>query len=38
MTDLHTWLIVAVVALVTALLRFLPFVVFNDNPARRPGG
>lgn len=31
MADLHTWLIVAVIALVTALLRFLPFVVFNDN-------
>ena len=31
MTDLYTWLIVAVIALVTALLRFLPFVVFNDN-------
>ncbi len=31
MRDLHTWAMVAVIALVTALLRFLPFVVFNDN-------
>lgn len=31
MTDLHTWLIVAVVSLVTVLLRFLPFLIFGDN-------
>lgn len=31
MNDLHTWLIVAVVALVTAALRFLPFVVFGGG-------
>lgn len=31
MTDLHTWYCVAVIALVTAMLRFLPFVVFNGK-------
>lgn len=31
MTDLHTWMIVAVIALVTAMLRFLPFVIFKDS-------
>lgn len=31
MTDLHTWLLVAVVALVTILLRFLPFIIFRGN-------
>lgn len=31
MTDLHTWLIVAVIALVTALIRFLPFAVWSGN-------
>ena len=31
MNDMHTWAVVAVIALVTAMLRFLPFVVFNDN-------
>ncbi len=31
MGDLHTWAIVAVIALVTAMLRFLPFAVFRDN-------
>jgi len=31
MTELHTWGIVAVAALVTAALRFLPFLIFNDN-------
>lgn len=29
MIDLQTWSIVAVIALVTAALRFLPFIVFN---------
>ncbi len=31
MSDLHTWTAVAVIALVTAMLRFLPFVIFSDN-------
>ncbi len=31
MGNLHTWGIVAVIALVTALLRFLPFALFNDK-------
>lgn len=31
MGNLHIWGLVAVIALVTALLRFLPFVVFNDK-------
>lgn len=31
MTDMHTWLIVAVIALVTILLRFLPFLIFRCN-------
>lgn len=31
MSDLHTWLTVAVIALVTAAIRFLPFIVFNGN-------
>lgn len=31
MADLHTWGLVAVIASVTALLRFLPFVIFSDN-------
>ena len=31
MTDLHTWYLVAVVALVTILLRFLPFLIFQGN-------
>lgn len=31
MTDLHTWSIVAVIALVTAGIRFLPFVVFGGK-------
>ena len=31
MTDMHTWLIVAVIALVTILLRFLPFLIFRGN-------
>ena len=30
-TNLHTWLAVAVIALVTILLRFLPFAIFNKN-------
>lgn len=31
MADLHTWLVVAVISLVTILLRFLPFIIFNGN-------
>ncbi|MBQ7360064.1 MAG: AzlD domain-containing protein [Lachnospiraceae bacterium] len=31
MSNLYTWSAVAVIALVTAALRFLPFVVFNGN-------
>ncbi len=31
MNDLHTWSMVAVVALVTALTRFLPFAVFRGG-------
>lgn len=31
MNDMHVWLTVAVVALVTAALRFLPFVVFSGE-------
>ena len=31
MTDLHTWYTVAVIVLVTAALRFLPFIVFRDG-------
>ncbi|MBQ7108361.1 MAG: AzlD domain-containing protein [Clostridia bacterium] len=31
MNNLHTWAIIAVSALVTALLRFLPFLMFSDS-------
>lgn len=31
MTDLRTWMLIAVIALVTALLRFLPFFIFRDG-------
>lgn len=31
MTDFNTWATISVIALVTALLRFLPFVVFGNN-------
>lgn len=31
MADLHTWLIIIIIIIVTALLRFLPFVVFNHK-------
>lgn len=31
MNDLHIWSTIAVIALVTAALRFLPFVIFNNN-------
>ena len=35
MTDLHTWGLVAVIALVTAALRFFPFVVFRNGKTPR---
>lgn len=31
MGNLHTWLIILVIILVTIFLRFLPFIVFNDK-------
>lgn len=31
MSKLHMWMMIAVMALVTALLRFLPFFIFRDN-------
>lgn len=31
MGNLHTWLIILVIILVTMFLRFLPFIVFNDK-------
>ena len=31
MNNLHTWLTIAVIALVTALLRFFPFLIFSDS-------
>ena len=31
MGNMHTWLLIAVIALVTALLRFLPFLIFNEK-------
>lgn len=31
MNDLHVWLTVAVIALVTALTRFLPFMIFRGE-------
>lgn len=31
MNDLYVWLTVAVIALVTALIRFLPFLVWSGN-------
>lgn len=31
MADLHTWFLVAVIALVTALTRFLPFVIWSGD-------
>ncbi len=31
MTDLHIWLIIAVIALVTAITRFLPFAIWNGS-------
>lgn len=31
MYNSYTWIAIAVIALVTALIRFLPFVIFNGN-------
>ncbi|MBQ9766338.1 MAG: AzlD domain-containing protein [Lachnospiraceae bacterium] len=31
MNNYYVWIAVAVIALITAMLRFLPFVVFNGN-------
>jgi len=31
MSDLHTWSVIAVIALVTAILRFLPFLLFGGD-------
>lgn len=36
MSDLHAFLTVAVIALVTAVLRFLPFWIFRDNRSMPP--
>ena len=36
MTDLHAVLLVAVVALITMLLRFLPFWIFGENRTTPP--
>ena len=36
MTDLHSTLLVAVVALVTIALRFLPFLIFGENRKTPP--
>ena len=31
MSDSYTWIAIAVIALVTALIRFMPFIIFNGN-------
>ena len=36
MPDLHAALIIAVIALVTAVLRFLPFLIFRENRKTPP--
>jgi len=36
MADLHSGLMIAVIALVTAILRFLPFWIFRDNHKTPP--
>ena len=36
MTELHAALTIAVIALVTALLRFLPFLIFGENRTTPP--
>ena len=36
MTDLHSALMIAVIALVTAALRFLPFLIFGENRKTPP--
>lgn len=36
MTNLHSALMIAVIALVTAVLRFLPFLIFGENRKTPP--
>lgn len=36
MNNVHTWLTVAVAALVTAAIRFLPFIIFNGSRKTPP--
>ncbi len=36
MFDLHAAAVIAVIALVTAVLRFLPFLIFNENRKTPP--
>ena len=36
MPDLHSALMIAVIALVTAILRFLPFLIFGENRKTPP--
>lgn len=36
MTDLHSILMIALIALVTAALRFLPFLIFGENRKTPP--
>lgn len=31
MNSIYTWGVIAIIALVTALIRFLPFVIFSNN-------
>ncbi len=31
MNNVHTWMVIAVIALITALLRFLPFAIFRNG-------
>jgi branched-subunit amino acid transport protein AzlD len=31
MSNFHVWILIAVIAIVTALLRFLPFIVFRNT-------
>ena len=36
MTDLYSWAMIAVIALVTIALRFLPFLIFGENRKTPP--
>lgn len=36
MNNIHTWFMVAIIALVTSLLRFLPFIVLGGNKKTPP--